>query len=95
MKVLVNSYLNFAQNTAGGVYSKVCNFIKSSHDFPEYIIKPFDIWEDKIRDYDIVHYFALILRLRFIVYIPMRISVRICFLWRMQLLLRPKKRKIL
>ena len=29
MKVLVNSYLNFAQNTAGGVYSKVCNFIKS------------------------------------------------------------------
>ena len=59
MKILVNSYLNFAQNTAGGVYSKVCNFIKSSQDFPEYIIKPFDIWEDKIRDYDIVHYFAL------------------------------------
>lgn len=59
MKVLVNSYLNFAQNTAGGVYSKVHNFIKSSQHFPEYIIKPFDIWKDKIRDYDIVHYFAL------------------------------------
>ncbi len=58
MKILVNSYLNFAQNTAGGVYSKVNNYIKSAQ-VPEVFIKPFDIWNDKVKDFDIVHYFAL------------------------------------
>lgn len=58
MKVLVNSYYNFAQNTAGGVYSKVINYIKSAKGF-DILIKPFDVWHDKIIDYDIIHYFAL------------------------------------
>lgn len=58
MKVLINSYLNFAQNTAGGVYSKVINFIKSAKG-SGVTIKPFDIWNDKVADYDIIHYFAL------------------------------------
>lgn len=58
MKVLVNSYLNFAQNTAGGVYSKVTNFIKSSEN-SDVFIKPFNVWTDKVTDFDIIHYFAL------------------------------------
>lgn len=58
MKVLIISYYNFAQNTAGGVYSKVVNYLKSAKD-SEIIIKPFNVWEDKIVDYDIIHYFAL------------------------------------
>lgn len=58
MKVLVNSYLNFAQNTAGGVYSKVINYIKSAQQ-SDVLIKQFDIWTDKVKDYDIIHYFAL------------------------------------
>ena len=58
MKVLVNSYLNFAQNTAGGVYSKVINYINSAKGSC-ILIKPFDIWHDKIIDYDIIHFFAL------------------------------------
>lgn len=58
IKVLVNSYLNFAQNIAGGVYSKVLNHIKSSQG-SDVTIKAFDLWNDKVRDYDIIHYFAL------------------------------------
>ena len=58
MKILVNSYYNFAQNTAGGVYSKVMNYLKSAEG-PDITIKPFDAWHDKIQDYDIIHFFAL------------------------------------
>ena len=58
MKILVNSYYNFAQNTAGGVYSKVINYIHSAKD-SDLTIKQFDVWNDKVIDYDIIHYFAL------------------------------------
>lgn len=58
MKILVNSYYNFAQNTAGGVYSKVMNYIHSAKD-SDLTIKQFDVWNDKVMDYDIIHYFAL------------------------------------
>ena len=58
MKVLVLSYNIFAQNVAGGVYSKVMNYLAEAKKM-EYHVKPFDMWSDKIGDYDIVHYFTL------------------------------------
>ena len=58
MKVLILSYNVFAQNVAGGVYSKVMNYLTESKKMG-YQFKPFNMWSDKITDYDIVHYFAL------------------------------------
>ena len=58
MRVLIQSYDNFAQNKAGGVYSKVMNYIKSAEG-SDVLMKPFDKWQDKLKDYDIIHYFGL------------------------------------
>ena len=58
MRVLIQSYSNFAQNKAGGVYSKVASIIESAEGSAAEL-KPFDKWHDKLKDYDIIHYFGL------------------------------------
>lgn len=58
MKVLyVNHQLSF--NLCGGAEIQMINTMKSIHSLQDNInIKLFDLWKDKIEDYDIVHIFS-------------------------------------
>lgn len=58
MKILYDSYNCCAQNTAGGVQSKIKDTLKAiSSQGVE--IKLFDKWNDKIDDFDLIHFFKL------------------------------------
>lgn len=58
MKILFDSYNCCTQNKAGGVQSKIKDTFKEiSNQGIE--IKLFDKWNDKVDDYDLVHFFKL------------------------------------
>ena len=59
MKVAIQSYNNFGQNTAGGVRTKIFNYVDSLKAFPDVECKLFDKWSDKLADFDILHCFTL------------------------------------
>lgn len=59
MRVCIQSYNNFGQNTAGGVRTKIFNYVESLKEFQDVECKLFDKWYDKLADYDILHCFAL------------------------------------
>ena len=59
MKVAIQGYNNCCQNLAGGVRTKIFNYVDSLNNFPEVECKLFNKWEDRLVDYDILHCFAL------------------------------------
>lgn len=59
MRIAIQSYNNFGQNTAGGVRTKIFNYVDSLAAFPDVECKMFDKWHDKLADFDILHCFAL------------------------------------
>lgn len=58
MKIIINSYSRCAQNTAGGVQSKIFDYYHTLKS-RGVDVKLFDKWNDKLSDSDIIHYFSL------------------------------------
>lgn len=58
LRILVHPYNNFAQNTAGGVQSRVRNYLAAMEKL-DCNIEVFDKMRHKVEDWDIIHFFKL------------------------------------
>lgn len=58
LRILVHPYNNFAQNTAGGVQSRVRNYLAAMEKL-DCNIAVFDKMRHKVEDWDIIHFFKL------------------------------------
>ena len=59
MKVLINSYNNVFQHDGGGIQMRVKNFFAQYKAIPDVEVKLFNKWEDKLRDFQILHEFKV------------------------------------
>jgi glycosyltransferase involved in cell wall biosynthesis len=60
MKVLIETYNSAFQNPAGGISIRINNFIRNYRKyFSSDYIKLFDKWNDKLKDFDLLHIFKV------------------------------------
>ena len=59
MKVLINSYNNVFQHDGGGIQMRVKNFFAQYNVLPDVDVKLFNKWEDKLRDFQLLHEFKV------------------------------------
>ena len=57
MNILIDSYNGVMQHDGGGVQMRISKFLKYFFQSEGVTAKLFDKWEDKLRDYDIIHEF--------------------------------------
>lgn len=57
MRILIDSYNNVMQHEGGGVQMRISKLMRHLSDIPSAEVKLFDKWNDKLREFDILHEF--------------------------------------